>query len=62
MDGAEASYRARLFTAVKRAATPDAVVVLRSFGEPPAALATNRAAEDRAMLWGIVDVKPAASL
>ncbi len=62
VDGAETSYRARLFAAVKRAARPDAVVVLRSFGEPPAALATNRAAEDRAMLWGIVDVKPAASM
>jgi S-adenosylmethionine:diacylglycerol 3-amino-3-carboxypropyl transferase len=62
LDGAEESYRARLFAAVKRAAAPDAIVVLRSFGEPPGVLATNRAPEDRAMLWGIVDVKPAASL
>jgi hypothetical protein len=37
-------------------------VVLRSFGAPPTALPTNRAREDRSMLWGIVDVKPAASL
>ena len=62
LDGAEESYRARLFAAVKRAAAPDAVVVFRSFGEPPAVRATNCASEDRAMLWGIVDVKPAASL
>ncbi len=62
LDGVEDSYRARLFAAVKRAAAPDAVVVLRSFGEPPTDLLTNRASEDRAMLWGIVDVKPAASL
>jgi hypothetical protein len=62
LDGAETSYRARLLAAVKRAAAPNAVAVLRSFGEPPAVLPTNHAAEDRAMLWGIVDVKPAASL
>jgi S-adenosylmethionine:diacylglycerol 3-amino-3-carboxypropyl transferase len=62
LDGVEDSYRARLFAAVKRAAGPDAVVVLRSFGEPPTVQRTNRASEDRTMLWGIVDVKPAASL
>jgi len=56
------AYRARLFAAVRRAARPGATVVLRSFGEPPAGLATNRAADDRAMLWGIVDVRPAATL
>ena len=58
----ENAYRARLFAAVKRAAAPGAVVVLRSFGEPPADLPTNRAPQDRAMLWGIVDVKPVALL
>lgn len=62
LDGAAESYLGRLLAAVKRAAAPDAVVVLRSFGEPAGALPTNRAAEDRAMLWGIVDVRPAASL
>jgi hypothetical protein len=36
--------------------------VLRSFREPPAALLTNQADDDRAMLWGIVDVLPAAQL
>jgi len=62
LDGVEDSYRARLFAAVKRAAARHAVMVLRSFGEPPTPLPTNRALEDRAMLWGVVDVKPVASL
>jgi len=62
LDGATDSYRARLLAAVKRSAAPGAIVVLRSFGEPSAVLPTNHAAEDRALLWGLVDVKPAASL
>lgn len=62
LDGAAPEYRARLFAAVKRAARPGAMVVLRSFGEPQGPLPTNRATDDRAMLWGIVDVRPAAEL
>ncbi len=62
LDGADAAYKRRLVAAVKLAAAPDALVVLRSFREAPAVLPTNRAADDRAMLWGIVDVKPAATL
>jgi Protein of unknown function (DUF3419) len=62
LDGADAAYERRLIAAVKRAAAPDAVTVLRSFREARLGLPTNHAAEDRAMLWGIVDVRPAASL
>ncbi|MGA9813818.1 MAG: hypothetical protein WBQ64_13620 [Terriglobales bacterium] len=61
LDGAEPSYRDRLSRAVRHAATEEAVVVLRSFGDPPTELATNCAADDRAILWGTVDVRLAHS-
>ena len=61
LDGANGAYGRRLSAAVKRAAAPGAVVVRRSFREPLVAVPTNHAAEDRAMLWGIVDVRPALS-
>jgi hypothetical protein len=59
LDGADRSYRARLACAVRRAAAPDAVVVVRSFAEPPVELVVNHAARDRSMLWGIVDIAQA---
>lgn len=57
LDGAKPEYRERLARAVRHAAADAAVVVLRSFGDPPDALQGNKAADDRAMLWGIVDVR-----
>jgi S-adenosylmethionine:diacylglycerol 3-amino-3-carboxypropyl transferase len=62
LDGANLAYAQRLLAAVQHAATPEAIVVLRSFGEPQCATKTNHAAEDRAMLWGVVDVRQASAL
>lgn len=62
LDGTDQDYRRRLTAAVKRAAAPDAMTVLRSFGDAAATSPTNRAADDRAMLWGTVLVRPAAEL
>ncbi len=61
LDGAPSEYRDRLLAAVERAAQPGAIQVLRSFGEPLGASATNVAGEDRSMLWGVVEVQPAAA-
>jgi S-adenosylmethionine:diacylglycerol 3-amino-3-carboxypropyl transferase len=62
LDGAGDEYRRRLMAAVRRAAAPGAVAVLRSFAEPEDPSRSNLAGEDRAMLWGIVEAKPAAAL
>lgn len=62
LDGVDDAYRQRLFAAVKRAAAPGAVIVLRSFGEADASSPANHADDDRAMLWGSVLVRPAAEL
>jgi S-adenosylmethionine:diacylglycerol 3-amino-3-carboxypropyl transferase len=62
LDGASAGYRRRLFAAVRRAAAPDATVVLRSFAEPTHATPYDAAARDRSILWGVVDARPAAAL
>lgn len=57
LDGAEPSYRLRLSRAVHRAATEEAVVILRSFAEPVPEVHSNHAECDRSMLWGVVDVR-----
>jgi hypothetical protein len=57
LDGARPDYRDRLVKAMRHAATPNAVVVLRSFGEPTSDI-PNEAARDRSMLWGSVHVQP----
>jgi hypothetical protein len=62
LDGAPTSYRQRLFAAVRRAGTPESVVVLRSFAEPRQSFAANQAMRDRSILWGIVAVQRADEL
>ena len=62
LDGVDPAYEGRLLSAVRRAAAPGAKVVLRSFREAVAASPTNHAVEDRAILWGLVDVRLASSL
>jgi S-adenosylmethionine:diacylglycerol 3-amino-3-carboxypropyl transferase len=62
LDGAPAAYAQRLGAAVRRAAAPGAMVVLRSFREGPPGDPANHAASDRSMLWGVVAVRPAENL
>jgi S-adenosylmethionine:diacylglycerol 3-amino-3-carboxypropyl transferase len=59
LDGADADYERRLMAAVAHAAARDATVVLRSFREPASRGASDRTDEDRSLLWGVVDVRPA---
>jgi S-adenosylmethionine:diacylglycerol 3-amino-3-carboxypropyl transferase/uncharacterized membrane protein YphA (DoxX/SURF4 family) len=56
LDAAPATYRERLLAAVRHAAAPGAVLVLRSFGEPRDAQAAEWAARDRSPLWGSIEV------
>lgn len=62
LDGVDEAYRQRLFAAVKRAAAPGALTVVRSFGQAEVRSPWNRAEEDRSMLWGSVLVRPPAAL
>jgi hypothetical protein len=57
LDGTEPAYGERLMAAVRRSAQDGAVVVLRSFMEPPAGESTEWAARDRSMLWGRLTVE-----
>jgi len=62
LDGASQPYRERLIRAVRRAATPEALVILRSFAEPSGPNHSNHSERDRSMLWGVVDIRCAGSL
>ena len=57
LDGTEPAYGERLMGAVRRSAQDGAVVVLRSFMEPPPGESTEWAARDRSMLWGRLRVE-----
>ena len=59
LDGASHAYRERLSRAVRHAASENAVVVWRSFAEPPAGMEGNQAERDRSMLWGIAEIRSA---
>ena len=51
-DGVTPAYFSRLKQAVRRAASPTATVVLRTFREPDSSAERALAAEDRSMIWG----------
>lgn len=55
-DGADQNYLRRLRSAISHAAAPGAIVVTRSFSDPKSGTGPNRAAEDRSLLWGVVEV------
>lgn len=57
LDGTDTAYGERLMAAVRRSAQPGAVMVLRSFLEPPPGESVEWAEKDRSMLWGVVRVE-----
>jgi hypothetical protein len=59
LDGTSSAYARRLRSAVRRAAVPRAVVVLRSFNGPATTEEEEWAARDRSLLWGSVRVEEA---
>ncbi len=61
LDAAPTAYGERLLAAVRHAAAPGAILVLRSFGEPRDGQAAEWAARARALLWGSVEVKAVSS-
>ncbi len=56
LDGASPTYGQRLLSAVRRAAAPRAVVVVRSFNHPATTQEESWAARDRSLIWGSVRV------
>jgi DoxX-like family/Protein of unknown function (DUF3419) len=61
-DAAPPAYAERLRAALRHAAAPGAVLVVRSFREPADARAAEGAAGDRGVLWGSVEVIAAISV
>ncbi len=61
-DGATADFRKRLLAAVRHAASGDAMAVLRSVREPEDDAADECAAQDRTLVWGSIQVRPAGTL
>jgi S-adenosylmethionine:diacylglycerol 3-amino-3-carboxypropyl transferase len=57
LDGAEPILAECLLRAVRHAAAPQAVVVLRSFAAPRRDAEANAAAADRTMIWGRVVIR-----
>lgn len=55
-DGATQEYMRRLNAAIRRAAAPAAMQVTRSFAESVGGTEENSAAQDRSLLWGVVEV------
>lgn len=55
-DGATPEYMCRLNAAIRRAAAPGAMAVMRSFAEPADAIGANWALRDRSLVWGAVNV------
>jgi S-adenosylmethionine:diacylglycerol 3-amino-3-carboxypropyl transferase len=56
LDGATAEYAQRITKAVRRAAVPDGIAVLRSFSKPRTRAEAEWAARERSFLWGRVVV------
>lgn len=61
-DGVTPEYFHRLLAAVRHAGTKNAVMVLRTFGEPTDAQGAANAAQDRAMIWGSLYVGDSRSV
>ena len=59
LDGAGPGYGERLLVAVRGAAAPNAVVILRSLAEPQTEDEARRAADERSLIWGSVRVATA---
>jgi S-adenosylmethionine:diacylglycerol 3-amino-3-carboxypropyl transferase len=60
LDGAGRSFAPRLYRAAAGTAAPGAIAVLRTFGEPRSRDELERAARDRAPLWGAIRIEKLA--